>query len=325
MSIEAHKVHSKHQTYFFIFETLLKTQTNKLLMRIYFNVIFFLIAAFLLSSMGIQRIDYRHSVKKNVCKDFKNDVLAYFIFVDSKETSPWTEYDIRSTLDSINIAVNWFNQQAGKNNVPLKLKTNYYIGKPYSTVKRNLSQGTVEKTLKSSGLKNGFKDLNLWADAIAKKVGSTFNIPDKDGIPEIKNPRNKERLVAYLRDESSLESVALIFMVNNYYRDDISIAVNTYNTDDVEFAIVSYKYPAEIAHNILSLFGAAPMYKSTFRKSEKKIKTLSQNFPNDIMQDPYGKNIYSLTIGEYTKYLIGWSDHLNNKYDPLLTDGIINY
>jgi hypothetical protein len=275
--------------------------------------------------MGIHRIDYREGKNKNVCKELKNDVLAYFIFVDSKTTSPWTEFDIRSTLDSINVAVNWINQQAAKNNMPLKVRANYYVGKPYSTIKRDLPQGSVEKTLTSSGLKRGYRDLNLWADAIAKKVGSTFDIQDKDGIPEIKNPKNKERIVAYLRDFNNLESVALIFMVNNYFRDDISVVVNSFNTDDVEFAIVSYKYPSEIAHNILTLYGAAPMYNSVLRKNEKKSKQMMQLFPNEIMQDPYGKDIKTLSIGDYTKYLIGWSDNINSRFHEFLTDNIVFY
>jgi hypothetical protein len=278
-----------------------------------------------LSSIGIHKIDYRNGMYKNVCKDLKNDVLAYFIFVDSKETSPWTEFDIRSTLDSITNAINWLNKQALKNNVTFHIRANYYIGKPYTPVKRNLPQGTVEKTLKISGLKRGFKDLNLWADAIAKKVGSTLNISDKDGIPEIKNPKNKERLVAFLRDDNKVESVALVYLVNNYYRDDISVPVNIYNTDDVEYAIVSYKYPAEIAHNILELYGAAALYKSTYRRKESKIDFAQKEFPNDIMLDPYAKNINELDIGEYTQYLIGWKDKLDPRYAELLTDARINF
>jgi hypothetical protein len=294
-------------------------------MRFLSRLFIIIILSFALSSMGIHRIDYRQAMNKNVCKDFKNDVLAYFIFIDSKTTSPWTEFDIRSTLDSINVAVTWLNQQANKNNISLKVRANYFVGKPYSTIKRDLPQGSVKNTLKESGLKKGYKDLNLWADFIAKKVGSTFEVLGKDGIPEIKNPKNKERLIAYLRDNNNLESVALIFMVNNYYRDDISTVVNTFVTDDVEFAIVSYKYPSEIAHNILTLYGAAPMYKSALRKNDNKIKQLLQDFPNDLMQDPYGKNIKNLSIGKYTKFLIGWSETLDTRYETLLTDGIVNF
>jgi hypothetical protein len=294
-------------------------------MKIAIRVLFIISAAFVFSSMGIHRIDYRHAKNKNVCKDFRNDILAYFIFVDTKETSPWTEFDIRSTLDSVGVAVNWLNQQAINNNVKLRIRTNYYIGKPYATIKRNLNLGSVQKTLTDQSVKQGLTDLNIWADNIAKKVGSTLNIPDKDGIPEVKNPKNKERLIAFLRDENNVECVALIFMVNNYYRDDVSVPVNIFNTNDVEFSIVSYKYPAEIAHNILSLFGAAPMNKSVYRTNEKKIKQLEQQFPTEIMLDPYGKSIHNLTISPYTAYLIGWNDRIDDQYKKLLTDGFVSY
>lgn len=293
----------------------------KFLLR--FSISFLLVL--LLSSLGIHRLDYKNGMYKNVCKDLKNEVLAYFVFVDTKTTAPWTEFDIKSTLDSINIAVNWLNQQAIKNNIKLRIRANYYIGKPYATVKRDLPQGSVEKTLNNSSLKQGLKDMNLWADAIAKKVGSTFNIPEKDGIPEVKNPKNKERLIAYLRDENKVESVALLLMVNNYYRDDISIPVNNYKTDDVEFAIVSYKYPSEIAHNLLVLYGAAPMYKCVYRRNDKKIAMAQQAFPKDIMLEPYAKHINELNIGPLDRYLIGWTDKLDEKYKNLLTDAIVNF
>jgi hypothetical protein len=294
-------------------------------MKGFIRILLSVTVIFLLSSLGFHKIDYRSGMYKNVCKDFKNDALAYFIFVDSRETSPWTEFDIHSTLDSVNMAIAWLNKQAEKNNITLRIRANYYIGKPYTTVKRNLPQGTVEKTLSASGLKKGFKELNLWADAIAKKVGSSFNITDKDGIPEIKNPKNKERLVAFLRDDNKVESVALIFMVNNYYRDDISVPVNIYNTDDVEFAIVSYKYPAEIAHNILALYGASALYKSTYRKKEGKINIAQKEFPDEIMLDPYAKNINNLKISEFTQYLIGWKENLDQGYQDLLTDARVNF
>ncbi len=294
-------------------------------MKIFLRSVILILTFILLGSISFHRLDYREGMYKNVCKDFKNDALAYFIFVDTKETSPWSEFDIRSTLDSINVAITWLNNQAIKNKIPLKLRANYYIGKPYTTIKKNLPQGTVENTLKELGFKKGLKELNLWADGIAKKVGSTLNIVEKDGIPEIKNPKNKERLIAYLRDENSKESVALIFMVNNYFRDDISLPVNIYNTDDVEFAIVSYKYPSEIAHNILALYGAAPLFKTVYRRNEKKIAFAQHEFPYDIMLDPYAKNIKKLNIGPYTQYLIGWTNDLDSRYSKLLTDAFVRF
>jgi len=245
---------------------------------------------------------------KNVCKDLKHEALLYFIFVDNKTTAPWTEFDIQSTIDSVNIAIRWLQEQAKLNNIPLHIKSDYYIGPEYSTVNKSLPQGSVYKTVTEPNVRTGLNTLNSWADGIAKRAGTTLNIPEKDGIPDIKNPRNKERLIAYLRDAYQVESVALLFMVNNYFKTDISIQVNTFDTEDVEFAVVSYKYPSEIAHNFLHLYGAADMYKSPFRRNEKKIKQLEQLFPNEIMLDPYAKNISKLEMSDYTKYLVGWKD-----------------
>jgi len=261
----------------------------------------------------------------NVCKDLKGEALLYFIFVDSRETTPWTEYDIQSTIDSVRVAINWLHTRARENDVALNIIADFYIGKEYTTVAKNLPSGSIYHSVTEPNMKKGGELINNWADGIARIVGSSLPIHEKDGIPEIKNPRNKERLVAYLRDENNVESVGLLFMINNYYKSDISVQINTMNTDDVEFAVVSYKYPSEIAHNFLHLYGAADMYSTIYRKNEKKIRFLQKEFPDEIMMDPYGKNIWSLEISEYTKYLIGWTDNISPRYEAYLTDRIVNF
>ena len=276
-------------------------------------------------SFSLHKIDYRLAMHKNVCKTLRNDVLLYFIFVDNKTTAPWTEFDIKSTIDSVAAARKWLMNQAKKYNIPLNIKTDYYIGKEYSTINKSLPNASVYKSATTPNLKKGLKALNEWADFIARKTGATFNIVQKDGIPEVKNPRNKERLIAYLRDEYQVESVALLFMVNNYYKSDISLQINTMNTNDVEFAIVSYKYAAEIAHNFLHLYGAADLHKSLYRRNEKKIKKLAELLPNEIMQDPYAKNIQDLGISEYTRYLIGWQETIDQKWEEFFTDRSMNF
>lgn len=277
------------------------------------------------SSFTLNRMDYRNAMHKNVCKDLKGDVLLYFVFVDNKETLPWTEFDIHSTIDSINVAVRWLQKRAKENGIDLKIKTDYYIGNEFTTIVKNLPHGSIIKTINELGLKKGSEELNSWADQIARKAGTSFRITEKDGIPEIKNPKNKERLVAYLRDEYHVESVALLLLLNNYYRSDISLQVNTFDTQDVEFAVVSYKYPSEIAHNFLHLFGAADLYKTPYRRNEKKIRYAERAFPDDIMQDPYAKNIWDLQIGDYTQYLTGWKKDLDPQYRELLTDKAFQY
>ncbi len=290
-------------------------------LRLFFLIFIFLI----LGSFSFQKLDYRWAMHKNVCKDLHNSVLMYFIFVDTKTTVPWTEFDIRTTLDSIAIARKWLLEQAKKYNVSVSIQTDYYIGKEFTTITKNLPNGSVYQSAITPSFKDGLAELNSWADWIAKKAGATLNITQKDGIPGIKNPRNKERLIAYLRDNYKVESVALFFMVNNYFKTDISLPINTMNTNDVEFAIVSFKYPAEIAHNFLHLYGAADLYKTLYRRNDKKVKQLSEMLPNDIMQDPYAKNIANLEISEYTRYLIGWQDTIDPIWNDLFIDKHVNF
>jgi hypothetical protein len=218
------------------------------------------------------------------------------------------------------MAINWLHTQARKNNISLNIISDFFIGEEFTTITKNLPSGTVTESITQPNMKKGTVLINTWADGIARIAGNSLPIKEKEGLPEIKNPRNKERLVAYLRDENNVESVALFFMVNNYYKTDISVQMNTMNTEDVEFAIVSYKYPSEIAHNLLHLYGAADMYRTIFRDNTKKIRFLESEFPDEIMQDPYGKNIWTLEISSYTKYLIGWENEIDYRYESYLTD-----
>ena len=266
--------------------------------------------------------DFSKARYNNVCKDLRDDVLLYFVFVDTRTTYPWTEFDILSTIDSIHVAKRWIERQAEKSDITLNIKTDYYIGNEYATINRNLPRETVKQSIADPNLKKGMASLNRWGDYVSKMVGESMYVKEKDGIPPMKKPGNKERLVAFLRDEYNVESVALMFFVNNYFRNDISLAVNTYTTADIEFAIVSYKYPAEIAHNFLHLFGAVDLYRTYERNNRKRIRFARKQFPFDIMQDPYATNIMDQHIGEFSRYMIGWTDELDNEYELLLTDGL---
>jgi len=277
------------------------------------------------SSYKMNRIDYREARYQNVCKDLKGDVLLYFMFVDSKYTTPWTEFDIQSTIDSIRSAITWLHLQARDNSIPLNIIADFYIGPEYTTITRNLPGATVMESVTEPNASKARENIKRWSDGAAKIAGESVTLRQKDGIPEVKTPSNKERLVAFLRDENKVESVALFYLVNNYYKSDISIPVNTYNTDDVEFAIVSYKYPSEIAHNFLHLYGATDMYKTLLRRKERNIETLAGLYPDEIMQEPFGKDLNDLTISDYTKYLIGWNETLDPALEPLMLDKMILY
>ena len=295
-------------------------------MKILVRITVFCCMVFLsFGSSSPRRINYTKGMHKNVCKDLKNNTLVYIVFIDTKTTSPWTEFDIQSTIDSIEVATQWIEEQAAKLEIPLNIISDFYIGSQYSTVNKSLPMRTVNESVITPNFRKGLQEINKWGDYVARIVGSDLEIIEKDGIPEVSNPRNKERLVALLRDDKQVESVALLFMVNNYFRDDISICVNHLDDEDVEFAIVSYKYPAIIAQNILNLFGAADLHETLYRRNEKKIKLCEEYFPDDIMQDVYARGLNSLNIGPLTKYLIGWTNTLDSKYKVLLDDNIVNF
>ncbi|MEN8227973.1 MAG: hypothetical protein ABFS38_07435 [Bacteroidota bacterium] len=279
---------------------------------------------FLLLFAGISAstpsFDFTSGRHNNVCKVLKNDVLLYFVFVDTRTTSPWSEFDILTTIDSIKVAARWIESQAREYDISLNVKTDYYIGDEFTTIQRNLPRSSVKETLEDQNLIKGMESLNRWGDYIAKIIGESIYIKEKDGIPSQKKPNTKERLIAFLRDEYQVESVALLLMVNNYFRSDISLAINTLHNDDVEFSVVSYKYPSEIAHSFLHLYGAADLYESHFRRSSRKIRLANQAFPDDIMSDVYARPLNGLEIGDFTRYMIGWTEELENEYETLLTE-----
>ncbi len=284
-----------------------------------------MIVLILPSSFRVSRVDYREARYKNVCKDLKGDVLLYFMFIDSKYTTPWTEFDIQSTIDSIRAAINWLHMQAKENDIPLNIIADFYIGPEYTTISKNLPGATVEESLTEPNSNQVRENIRRWSDGVAKIAGESVTLMQKDGIPEVKTPRNKERLVAFLRDENKVESVALFYLVNNYYKSDISMPVNTFTTEDIEFVIVSYKYPSEIAHNFLHLYGASDMYKTLLRRNERNIESLARLYPDEIMQEPYGKDLNKLMISDYTKFLIGWTETLDPSLESLMMDKMIVY
>lgn len=285
-------------------------------------LIFALISFVLLTSGASSRNDLIQARQNNVCKILKEDVLLYFVFIDTRTTAPWTEFDILTTIDSIYVAERWIEEQAKKAGVNLNIKTDYYIGNEYTTINRSLPKKTIQESLSEPNPERAKSALNRWGDYVAKTIGASLYIKEKDGIPKVKTPANRERLVAFLRDEYSVESVALMFFINNYFNEDVSVVMNQMETEQIEFAIVSYKYPAEIAHYFVKLFGGLDLYKSDERRSGRKVKKAAALFPNDIMQDPKGRDIRDLEIGPVTGYMVGWSDNLSSEYLPFLTDGL---
>ncbi|MEI6854195.1 MAG: hypothetical protein WCL06_15210, partial [Bacteroidota bacterium] len=88
---------------------------------------------------------------------------------------------------------------------------------------------------------------------------------------------------------------------------------------DVEYCIVSYKYPVVIAHEFLHLYGASDLYRQLYQKQRNKHMALKY-FPNDIMLKTEDRTLSDVSIGSLEKYLIGWTDTIEPKYEKLLIE-----
>lgn len=273
-------------------------------------VCLFVINLFMLSNLNAQDIDAARN--RNVCKKLQGNVVFYAIFVDTKDTKPWTEFDINSTLDSIRLSMDWIQQKARDNNINLTIDLAYFKESEVIPIAKDLpEQSFVESTLFPN--KIAVNKLNEWGDYIAKRAGLLLNIIPKDGAKIIK-PKDKERLIATLRNEYRSESVALFYLLNNYYKEDFSYALNISSDEEIEYAIISYKNPTVIAGKFLSLFGALDIY--TYSKRSKNKEFFEKELSNDITANP-NKYIDELEISSFTQYLIGWKNNLNEKYKIL--------
>ena len=115
--------------------------------------------------------------------------------------------------------------------------------------------------------------------------------------------------------------VALMLFVNNYYKDETSVAVHTGSHTNIEYAAVSFKRPAIIAHEFLHLFGALDLYITPFdgkKEARRRKEFAMKEFPREIMAFPY-RGMDSLEISPLTEYLIGWDRQLDEKYVKMLT------
>jgi hypothetical protein len=245
-------------------------------------------------------------------------VVLYAIFVDSKYTNPWTKYDIYSTLDSIKVATRWIEDKARENGIKLNITVEYYKdNKQVIPIESNLSKRSLAATLFAV---NGVKYIDRWADKIAYIALQTYG-QDTTSITKTKiKPKNRERLIAKLRDLYKTDNVALIYLINNYYTDEISLALHTASDNNPEYSVVSFKQPTVISHEFLHIFGALDLYITPFdnKKQIAKQKTFAmKEFPNEIMAFPY-RSLDSLEISPLTKYLLGWDNQLDEHYKQMI-------
>lgn len=229
------------------------------------------------------------------------NVLVYVVFVETKNSYKWDSFDVNSTMDSLNKALSWIEAQAKKSNIEkLRFTVDNYRNDSTQYIYQNIKGGSFKKLIS----KYGTEEVDKWGDKVVKKA---FDV------------KNRAELIADLRNTYSVESVALIYMVNNYFRSDFSYAFNTGSNEDVEYAVMSTKEPSRIAQEILSLFGAHYLHNHPSVGDKRNRGRLKKMFPYDIMADPK-KNIQQLYVGEITQYYIGWNDGINDSYQRMINN-----
>jgi hypothetical protein len=257
------------------------------------------------------------SVNNNVCKKLIGNVVLYAIFVDSKYTGIWTEYDINSTIDSIKLASNWIEHEAKKNGITLSIQLDYHSNNNIIPIEANLTRKTLSATVLGV---NGIKLLDTWADKIAKEATKTYGL-DTSIITKNKiTPKGRENLIARLKNIHQTDNIAILYFINNSHTDEISVVLHASEDINPEYGVVSYKNPGTIAHEFLHLFGAKDLYRSPFDKNKKTKKQMAfamKEFPNEIMAFSY-RSIDSLEISSFSRYLIGWESKLDEKYKNML-------
>jgi hypothetical protein len=255
------------------------------------------------------------TVRNNVCRTLEKKTIIYAVFVDSEKTHPWSKYDITSTLDSIQTAIDWVHLQAKANNINLEINLEYAKKDKTIPFKEDFKYKTFSGTLfKYYDLIKGIKLIDEWSNNISKDVGRTLPDDTSEMVLNKNKSNDRERLIAKLRNQYETDNIALLFFINNYYENEISVAFHTSSSNETEYAVVSNKEPAVIAHEFLHLFGAWDLYISPLDRKifeKRKKRKAMKKYPTEIMAFAY-KNLDSLTISPLTKYLIGWDKKLQS-------------
>lgn len=248
----------------------------------------------------------------NVCKTLVEDVLVYPVFVEAKKGDLWFENDKKEFKDSLNVSLKWIEEEAKKNNVKLRFITEVHP----KTMKKGFPGKTIIETYKLFDASGGFKKFNKHYDGLSKKVAPGI-VKEELSLPKVGAVKNKERLIAKLRNIYGVESVVLMFVHKPEGIDHFYHNFNSMTNEDVEFMVTTYKSPTVLAYQVLDLFGAAPlMYSKTKKKEKVSWEFVQDNFPKDIMAG-LGKRINQLEIGHYTQYLIGWHRNYKEEYKQL--------
>lgn len=280
------------------------------------NLIFYIPLFFLFSCKSAKEIDTRWARDRNIGSKLIGKTVVYTVFVDTKTSLPFSGFDIASTKDSLNRVYQWVSEEAKKYNQNLEIIPIYFQTTSKFTINKNLPYDRLSQAFEDGEYSNESK-LGKWATAIVKLASKEVNLPNGEVLPAKPKLKPFEALVTKLKLIHKAENVVVFFMINNYYIIDISAVINHMQDKEIEFAINSGKNTNLLAAQLLTLFGAQNLASGNNSSYViKKIEIAEKQFPKDVMRD-YESDLGELNIGEFTAYMLGWSQEVKPEYVDL--------
>lgn len=249
---------------------------------------------------GTRNFDSDFGRNHNVCKKMKGKVLLYVVWVETRNSTPWSDFELNTTVDALKTSLAWVEAQAKKSGVDLVFQFGASTNDSVSAVYQRLG-GTVPELTETE---EGLVKIDKWTNKIVKIASGR---------------KTKLELVTDLRNEYRAESVALVYMLCNYYKSDYIYSFNTTSNEDVEYAIVSSKKPTLITQSLMNLFGAPYLYHHPSTANKRNTKNVQKLFYNDVMANT-DFELDQLEVGPITKYFLGWADTLSAEYEKMVKE-----
>lgn len=254
----------------------------------------------------------------NTCKTLTDTVQTYMIFVDADIYHPWTEFEINATIDSVEKATKWIENQAFQFGHQIKIQNNQHKQGSRLTINENSAKTSLSANgMQESMKRKAMKKLLPWADAISKYASKGLKYRPSKKVHMRLKIEDMESFQLALRDHLGSADVAVMFFVNGFFEEHQSFSYHTQSVDyNTEYSIITTKNPAVIAHELMHLFGAVDLYPNRHFPNFNYSK-IAKVYPNEIMRIQH-KEISKLEVSPITSYFLGWQDSLSESDNRLL-------
>lgn len=142
------------------------------------NFLIVFLPLFLFHCKSRKEIDASWGRNRNIAGKLIDKTVVYTFFVDSKNTLPFSGFDVASTKDSLQRVFDWVGNQATIHGQNLEIVPMYYQKGSQNTVKKNFPFKTINDAI-GDEKENVFKlkKLKSWANGIARMAAKDIQLP----------------------------------------------------------------------------------------------------------------------------------------------------